>query len=224
MSIIKFDNVYKDFSDGNEVIHALKPTSFEIEPGQLVAVVGPSGSGKSTMLTLMGGLQTPTGGEILFKGQSLQKLSKKEQVDLRFQEIGFILQESNLVPFLKVKDQFKFVDKFAKRTERRERAVELMKEMDVLKRENQYPSALSGGERQRVAIARALYNEPGLILADEPTASLDTNKAMKVISLLANLTHGQNRATVVVTHDERLLKYCDRVFRITDGSLVEEIN
>ncbi len=222
MSIIKFENVYKNFTDGEEIIQALKPTSFEINTGELIAIVGPSGSGKSTLLTLMGGLQKPSGGTILFKDKNFYSLSKKEQIKLRFDEIGFILQSSNLIPFLKIKDQFRFIDKYAKRGEQKEKTKNLMEKMDILKRKNLYPSSLSGGERQRVAIARAIYNEPSLILADEPTASLDTNKAMNVISILSELTHEKNRATVMVTHDERLLKYCDRIFRIIDGELSEE--
>lgn len=221
MNIVKFDNVYKDFSDGSDMIHALKPTSFEINEGELVAIIGPSGSGKSTMLTLMGGLQTPTGGTITFKGKELSSMSQDDMIALRFDEIGFILQASNLIPYLNIKDQFKFVDRYAKRKTDRKALKKLMEDMDIYKRKNSYPSDLSGGERQRVAIARAIYNQPSLILADEPTASLDTTKAMNVVSLLQKLTHESNRATVMVTHDERLLSYCDRVFRIIDGTLKE---
>ncbi len=221
MSIISFDGVYKNFADGSDVIHALKPTSFSIEEGELVAIVGPSGSGKSTLLTLMGGLQTPTGGTIKFMNNDLSGMSEKEKVELRFNEIGFILQTSNLIPFLRIKDQFKIVDKFAKRKVDYEKARKIMDKMDILKRENLYPKDLSGGEKQRAAISRALYIEPKLVLADEPTASLDTKKAMYVIELLAEQTRSTNRSTVLVTHDERLLSYCDRVLRIVDGELTE---
>ncbi len=221
MSIISFNQVYKDFQDGNEVIHALKETTFSIFPGELVAVVGPSGSGKSTLLTLMGGLQSPTGGTITFMDKNFTSMSKKEKTALRLEQIGFILQSSNLVPFLKIKDQFRLVDKLTKGDVKKEKARELMEEMDILKRQNLYPKDLSGGEQQRAAIARALYGAPKLILADEPTASLDTQKAMKVIELLAKQTRGTNRSTVMVTHDERLLDYCDRVLRIIDGKLTE---
>ena len=221
MSVVEFKNVYKDFIDGDEIIHALKPASFKINTGELVAVIGPSGSGKSTMLTLMGGLQHPTGGKIYFKDRDFENMNEKEQIQMRFDEIGFILQASNLIPYLKIEDQFRFVDSFAKRKTDEKQLEQLMDKMDIAKRRNLYPSELSGGERQRVAIARAMYNHPSLILADEPTASLDTARAMNVASMLADLTHGSERATVMVTHDERLLKYSDRVFRIVDGQLSE---
>ncbi len=221
MSIISFDQVYKDFQDGNEVIHALKETTFSIFPGELVAVVGPSGSGKSTLLTLMGGLQSPTGGTITFMDKKFSSMGKKEKTALRLDQIGFILQSSNLVPFLKIKDQFRLVDKMTKGAVKKEKARELMEEMDISKRQNLYPKDLSGGEQQRAAIARALYGEPKLVLADEPTASLDTKKALTVIELLAKQTRGTDRSTVMVTHDERLLDYCDRVLRIIDGQLTE---
>ena len=221
MSVVEFKNVYKDFIDGDEIIHALKPASFKINTGELVAVIGPSGSGKSTMLTLMGGLQHPTGGKIYFKDRDFENMNEKEQIQMRFDEIGFILQTSNLIPYLKIEDQFRFVDSFAKRKTDEKQLEQLMDKMDIAKRRNLYPSELSGGERQRVAIARAMYNHPSLILADEPTASLDTARAMNVASMLADLTHGSERATVMVTHDERLLKYSDRVFRIVDGQLSE---
>ncbi len=222
MSIISFNQVYKDFKDGNEVIHALKETTFSVFPGELIAVVGPSGSGKSTLLTLMGGLQSPTGGTITFMDKNFSSMGKKEKTALRLDQIGFILQSSNLIPFLKIKDQFKLIDKLSKSSTQKEKAQELMEEMDIYKRRNLYPKDLSGGEQQRAAIARALYHEPKLVLADEPTASLDTKKAMTVIELLAKQTRGTDRSTVMVTHDERLLDYCDRVLRIIDGQLTEE--
>ncbi len=220
MDIITFDEVYKEFSDGDGVIRALKKTSFTIQEGELVAVIGPSGSGKSTLLTLMGGLQVPTGGQIKFMGKDFSSMSMDEKNKLRFDQIGFILQSSNLIPFLKLKDQFKLLDKISN-TDDKKRAHKIMKDMDILKRKNLYPKELSGGERQRASIARAIYNEPKLILADEPTANLDTEKALDVIRLLKNLMSDKKRSIVLVTHDERLLAYCDRVFKIVDGKLNE---
>lgn len=222
MEIMKFDSVRKEFKDGDEIIQALKPTSFSIDAGQLVAVIGPSGSGKSTMLTMMGGLQSPTSGTITFDGKTLSEMKEKERNNLRFNEIGFILQASNLVPFLTVEEQFRFVDKFAGRPYQQERAEALMKRLDVDHRKNNYPDDLSGGERQRVAICRALYNEPKLILADEPTASLDTERTINVVKLMRDLTKENNVSTVMVTHDTRLLKYCDRAFQVLDGVVTEK--
>lgn len=222
MEIMKFEQVYKNFIDNGETIQALKETSFTLHAGELVAIIGPSGSGKSTLLTMMGGLQRPTGGKITFKGQALDTMDEDKRNILRFDEIGFILQASNLVPYLTIEEQFQLVDKFEKRKYDKTKSEELMKKMDILKRRNQYPSDLSGGERQRAAICRALYTNPSLLLADEPTASLDSKKAMDVIKLMQEITRNSNRTTVLVTHDDRLLDYCDRVFKIVDGILTQE--
>lgn len=222
MKIMSFNQVSKSYTDGQETVKALKPTSFEIHSGELVAIIGPSGSGKSTLLTLMGGLQRPTEGSIQFLDQSLSELSEKERNKLRYNQIGFILQSSNLVPYLTIEEQFKLVDHFGKQPYQQERANELMKGLDIYKRKDLYPSDLSGGERQRAAICRAIYIKPKLLLADEPTASLDTEKAMSVVKLLKKITKEEDRSTIMVTHDERLLEYCDRIFRITDGSLTIE--
>lgn len=220
--IVKFEKVKKTFQDGDETIEALKESSFSINSGELIAIIGPSGSGKSTLLTIMGGLQKPSEGKILFNGEDITSLSEKDRNNLRFDKIGFILQASNLVPYLSIEEQFELVDKFKKKKFDKDKAEKLMEKFDILKRKKQYPGDLSGGERQRAAIARALYPEPKLILADEPTASLDTERAIKVVEILKDITRGSDRTTVMVTHDNRLLEYCDRVFKITDGKLTEE--
>lgn len=222
MEIIKFEKVYKTFEENGEKIEALKETSFTLNSGELVAIIGPSGSGKSTLLTMMGGLQRPSGGIITFEDKNLSSMSEEERNNLRFDKIGFVLQASNLVPYLTLDDQFALVDKFAGRERNSEKSDAILKKMSILNRKKQYPGDLSGGERQRGAIARALYTEPSLLLADEPTASLDSKKAIEVIQLLKELTKNSNRTTVIVTHDERLLEYCDRVFKVVYGA-VEEI-
>lgn len=222
MEIMKFENVYKEFKDNDEVIKALNKTSFSLNSGELVAIIGPSGSGKSTLLTMMGGLQRPTGGEIIFNGENLSTMDEKNRNKLRFDKIGFILQSSNLVPYLTIEEQFTLVDKFDKSKKDKNRRDELLNKMGIYKRKNLYPGDLSGGERQRAAICRALYTNPSLLLADEPTASLDSTKTIEVIQLLKNLTKESDRTTVIVTHDNRLLEYCDRVFEIIDGNLTEK--
>ncbi len=222
MEIMKFENVYKTFEEHGETIEAFKEASFTLNSGELVAIVGPSGSGKSTLLTMMGGLQRPSGGKITFNGQNLSDISEKERNKLRFDKIGFILQSSNLVPYLTIDQQFALVDKFAKRPRNGEKSDALLDKMGILKRKNLYPGDLSGGERQKAAIARALYTEPNLLLADEPTASLDSKKTMEIIELLEEMTHNSDRTSVLVTHDNRLLKYCDRVFEVIDGVLTEK--
>lgn len=221
MEIIRFENVYKTFEKNKEEIKALKETSFSLNAGEMVAIIGPSGSGKSTLLTMMGGLQRPSGGKIVFNGKDLGSMKEKERNKLRFDEIGFILQASNLVPYLTIREQFELVDKFAKKKTDEKKVDEILNRMGISNRKKSYPGELSGGERQRAAISRALYTNPFLLLADEPTASLDSKKTKDVIELLAEQTKNYKRTTVIVTHDNRLLEYCDRVFKIVDGVLEE---
>ena len=221
MSAIEFKNVKKTFKDGDTMIEALKETNFSVEKGEFVAIIGPSGSGKSTFLTIAGGLQAPTAGEVLINNQPFSEQKEKNRAKLRFKEIGFILQASNLVPFLTVKKQLKLVDKVSKEN-KTQSAQDLFIQLGIDKLQNKYPEDLSGGERQRVAIARALYHDPTIILADEPTASLDSEKAYEVVKILAQETKEKNKATIMVTHDTRLTDYCDRVLVMEDGVLKEK--
>ena len=221
MSAIEVKNVTKTFKDGDATIEALKETNFSVEKGEFVAVIGPSGSGKSTFLTIIGGLQTPTEGEVRINNQAFSGKKEKERAKLRFDEIGFILQASNLVPFLTVKKQLELVDKVAKQKVNK-KGLELLEQLEIDSLENKYPEELSGGERQRVAIARALYNDPTIILADEPTASLDTEKAYEVVKILAKEAKEREKAIIMVTHDLRLVDYCDKVYLMNDGVLTEK--
>ncbi|MFZ3107284.1 MAG: ABC transporter ATP-binding protein [Lactococcus raffinolactis] len=221
MNAIEFKNVTKSFQDGDATIEALKNTNFSVKKGEFVAIIGPSGSGKSTFLTIAGGLQAPSDGEVLINGKTFSGKKEKERAKLRFDEIGFILQSSNLVPFLSVKNQLKLVDKVSK-SKAMTKGGELLKQLGVASLVNKYPEELSGGERQRVAIVRALYHDPTIILADEPTASLDTDKAFEVVKILAEETKEKNKATIMVTHDLRLVDYCDKVYLMEDGALREK--
>lgn len=221
MKAIEFKEVEKSFQDGDQVVKALKETTMSIDKGEFVAIIGPSGSGKSTLLTLAGGLQTPSSGSVFINDQEFSNQKESERVKLRFKEIGFILQASNLVPFLTVKKQLLLVDKI-KHERRQKEAKELFEQLGVDKLINKYPEELSGGERQRVAIARALYNDPSIILADEPTASLDSEKAREVVDILAKESKEKNKATIMVTHDTRLIDKCDRIFMMEDGVLKEK--
>lgn len=221
MSAIEFKDVKKTFKDGDTMIEALKETNFSVEKGEFVAIIGPSGSGKSTFLTIAGGLQAPSAGEVLINDQPFSDQKEKERAKLRFKEIGFILQASNLVPFLTVRKQLKLVDKVSKEN-KTQSAQDLFTQLGIDKLQNKYPEDLSGGERQRVAIARALYHDPTIILADEPTASLDSEKAYEVVKILAQETKEKNKATIMVTHDTRLTNYCDRVLVMEDGVLKEK--
>ncbi|MBP1039766.1 ABC transporter ATP-binding protein [Vagococcus sp. BWB3-3] len=219
--VLELVNVQKKFGSGHTEVTALNDSTIAINEGEFVAVIGPSGSGKSTFLTIAAGLQKPTTGEVSIAQKNLMNLSKKELLDLRFKKIGFILQSSNLVPFLKVIDQFKLIEKVDKSKKNPSKREELMKTLGIYDLRNKYPRDLSGGERQRVAIACALYHDPAVILADEPTASLDSERAFEVVELLANEAKAKNKGIVMVTHDERLLSYCDRVIKIRDGQMKE---
>ena len=223
MKAIELKNVKKSFKDGDETIEALKETNFSIDKGEFVAIIGPSGSGKSTLLTIAGGLQSPSSGEIWINGRALNEKKEKARAKVRFEEIGFILQASNLVPFLTVKKQLQLVDKVNKAKENRA-GLDLLKRLGLEKLVDKYPEELSGGERQRVAIVRALYNDPTIILADEPTASLDTEKAYEVVKILAKEAKEKNKATIMVTHDLRLVDYCDKVYLMEDGRLSEKVD
>lgn len=221
MNAIELKNVTKYFKDGDDKIEALKETNFSVKKGEFVAIIGPSGSGKSTLLTIAGGLQAPSEGEVLVNGNSFSGKKEKARAKLRFEEIGFILQASNLVPFLTVKKQLQLVDKVTK-NKTPKAGTDLLSQLGVASLVNKYPDELSGGERQRVAIVRALYNDPTIILADEPTASLDTDKAFEVVKILAKETKEKNKATIMVTHDLRLVDYCDKVYYMEDGILSEK--
>ena len=219
MPILELKGVTKEYGQGHTLVQALKPTDFRLEAGQFVAIIGPSGSGKTTFLTLLGHLQTPSKGRILLHGKDTSQLKEKERAALRFNDFGFILQASNLIPFLKIEDQFQLIDRLSKK-ERTDldSLIELLDLKDTLK---QYPKELSGGERQRAAIARALYNSPDIILADEPTASLDTERAKRVVHLLKEVTQKFNKSVVMITHDTRLLDEVDKIYERQDGTLTQ---
>lgn len=219
MKLIELKNVTKTFDDGRKKIEALKETNFAVEEGEFVAVIGPSGSGKSTFLTIIGGLQTPTEGKVFINDEKFSELNEKKRAKKRFDEIGFILQASNLIPFLTVKDQLRLVNKINRSSFDKNDAQSLLDELKINDLSDKFPSDLSGGERQRAAIARALYHDPSVILADEPTASLDTDRAFEVVEILGRETKKKKKATIMVTHDERLTDYCDTVYVMEDGVL-----
>ncbi|MDT0693414.1 ABC transporter ATP-binding protein [Staphylococcus chromogenes] len=220
--MLTFKKVKKTFKDGNETIDAVNPTSLQFNKGELIAVVGPSGSGKSTFLTMAGALQTPTSGEIHINGQNITVMKEKQLARIRLNEVGFVLQSTNLVPFLTVKQQFQLLKKMKKDVLREEDYRQLLEQLGLSTLENKLPSGLSGGQKQRVAIAKALYTNPAIILADEPTAALDTENALEVIQILQDQTKQRQKIGIIVTHDERLTDYCDRVFHMEDGCLTEQ--
>lgn len=222
MAVLEFNKVTKSFGSGHKRVEALKETNFHAEKGELIAIIGPSGSGKSTFLTIAGGLQTPTEGEIVINRQNITKLNEKKRSRVRLKDIGFILQASNLIPFLTVDNQMKLLDKVKKGNMSKTELEQLYNDLGIEDLRHKYPADLSGGERQRVAIAKSLYSNPSIILADEPTASLDSERAYEVMELLKTETKNKKTTTIVVTHDIRLVDYCDKVYKMTDGILTLE--
>lgn len=212
----------KTYEEGGTKNTVLNNVSMEVDAGEFVAIIGPSGSGKSTLLSVVGALLQPSAGRIIVNGKSIESLKERELSEFRLNEIGFILQTSNLIPYLNVLDQLLLVKKMAGKVSGADKqfAKKLLCDLGLENKLVKFPNELSGGERQRVAIARAFMNDSSLILADEPTASLDSKRAFKVVQLISNEVKKRKKAAIMVTHDERMLVYCDRVYRIEDGVLV----
>lgn len=222
MAVIELKKINKIFGSGISRVHVLHDIDFSANRGQLILVVGPSGSGKSTFLTIAGGLQTPTSGSVEVEGKAVEQLTKAQRDKLRLNQIGFVLQSYNLVPYLKVKEQFEFVDKVKRQGNlNKEDLAGLLKQLGISNLVDKFPGQLSGGQTQRVAIAGALYANPDIVLADEPTAALDSQKVEEVGQLFQDLAKQRDKAVVVVTHDTRLLEYADKVYQIMDGKMTE---
>jgi putative ABC transport system ATP-binding protein len=223
MKKLVLENISKVYGEGDGKVTALDCVSLEVQAGEFVGVVGPSGSGKSTFLSVAGALLSPSSGTMLLNGQDITKLSSKELTKVRLKQIGFVFQSSNLVPYLTVRDQLLFVSRLAGSIEKEaeQRAQELLSSLDMAGRQFNYPNQLSGGQRQRVAIARAFMNDPQLILADEPTASLDSKHGRAVAEMLAREVRERGKAAIMVTHDDRVLDLCDRIVTIRDGKVYE---
>ncbi|APU71460.1 ABC transporter ATP-binding protein [Companilactobacillus crustorum] len=217
MSVLELQNIIKNYPDGQNVNEVLKNVSFHVEQGEFAAIIGPSGAGKSTLLTIMGALLSPSSGTVLLNNQDISHLSKKKQTEIRLNQIGFIFQNSDLIPYLKITEQLQFIQKISAKEPLN--AKKLLQQLGLDHRLNSYPNALSGGEKQRVAIARAFINQPDLILADEPTASLDSKRGREVVKIIQKNVHQQNKAAVMVTHDERVLDLVDTIWQIEDGKL-----
>ncbi|ASS94220.1 ABC transporter ATP-binding protein [Peribacillus simplex] len=216
-----FENVSKIYGEGDNKVTALDNISLNVRAGEFVAIVGPSGSGKSTFLSIAGALLSPSKGRLLLNNEDITSLSSKELTRVRLEKIGFVFQSSNLVPYLTVRDQLLLLSELNGKRDKKtmKKADELLSHLGLGHRAGHLPEALSGGERQRVAIARSLMNDPEIILADEPTASLDSKRGRDVVEMLAHEVKSRNKAAIMVTHDERMLDLCDRVVNITDGKV-----
>ncbi|MBI1698392.1 ABC transporter, ATP-binding protein [Lactobacillus crispatus] len=223
MAVIELKDVNKVYGKGEAKVAALKDINFQANKGEVVLIMGPSGAGKSTFLTIAGSLQKPTLGEILINGRDISNFSAKQSGELRLNKIGFVLQAYNLVPFLTVKEQFTLIDKVKKQNNLSQDKLQgLLKQLGIEKLVNKYPNELSGGQQQRVAIATALYANPDILLADEPTASLDTQNVEEVGQLFKDLAKKRDKAVILVTHDPRLEKYADHIYEMMDGLMTKK--
>ncbi|KJY62189.1 MULTISPECIES: ABC transporter ATP-binding protein [Lactobacillus] len=223
MAVIELKNVQKVYGTGAAEVQALKQIDFKANEGEVVLIMGPSGAGKSTFLTIAGSLQKPTSGQVYINGEDIANISAKQSNALRLNQIGFVLQAYNLVPFLTVKEQFELVDHVKKQGNLTQATMgKLLEQLGITGLVNKYPSELSGGQQQRAAIARALYANPKILLADEPTASLDSKNVDEVGQLFKNLAQNYQKAVILVTHDPRLEKYADHIYEMMDGEMIKK--
>ena len=222
---IEIRNVSLVFGDGDQQVTALDDVSLDLQAGELMAVLGPSGAGKSSLLAVCGGLLTPTSGQIFIEGTEITAIKKSRLTDIRREKIGFVFQQSNLVPSLTAIDQLLLLVHLRGRRPSaadKECARALLDEVGMAERADRRPNQLSGGERQRVGIARAFMMSPSLLLVDEPTSMLDQSRGKKIVNLLSKQCHEHNVATLMVTHDHSVLSSADRVVSITDGRVSTE--
>ncbi len=223
MAVIELKDVKKVYGKGEAQVVALKDINFKADKGEVVLIMGPSGAGKSTFLTIAGSLQKPTSGQVLINDADISDFSAKKSNELRLGKIGFVLQAYNLVPFLTVNEQFTLVDKVKKQNNLSKAELQdLLKQLGITKLLRKYPGELSGGQQQRAAIARALYANPEILLADEPTASLDTQNVEEVGQLFKDLAKKRDKAVMLVTHDPRLEKYADHIYEMMDGTMTKK--
>ncbi len=217
--------VTKTYQVDNNTIKAVDGVSIGVEAGEFAAIVGPSGSGKTTLLAMLAGLLSPTEGGIVINGENLTKMNESQLAKFRRERVGFTFQASNLVPYLTVQENVELMLKLNGKLDRagKARAQELLTKLGLGDRLKNLPSQLSGGQQQRVAIARALIHNPDIVLADEPTASLDTERAYQVVETLAGLIRAQQLAGIMVTHDLRMTEYVDKIIQMQDGTVKQVI-
>jgi putative ABC transport system ATP-binding protein len=218
-AVVTLENVSRVYEQGEQVVRALDQVSLVIERGEFTVVAGPSGSGKTTMLNVVAGLDRPSEGRVLLKGRDLSRLSRRELADLRLHEVGFVFQAYNLIPVLSAEEnaEFLLLLRGVPAEERSERVRAVLKEVGLEGLENRRPAQLSGGQQQRVAVARAIVAEPSLVLADEPTANLDSRTAVALLDLMERLNRSHGTTFLFSTHDPRVMRRAHRVIRMVDG-------
>lgn len=225
MTAISCKNLCKSFTQGEQVITGLDDVSIDIDEGSFVCLSGPSGSGKTTLLNAMGGLDNPDSGEILVGQRRVDRMGKGDLADMRLHNIGFVFQAYNLIPVLSAQENIEFVMQVQgiPASERREKSRAILAEVGLEGHEERRPSQLSGGQQQRVAVARAIVSNPTLVLADEPTANLDTHTAAQLMDLFVALNRERGITFVIATHDTRVMAYSRRIIRMEDGKIVEDL-
>ena len=223
MTIIETKNLHKTYDEGELKVHAVRGINLSFEQGEFTAVVGPSGSGKTTFLNMVGGLDKPTQGSIIIDGVDIGNLKPSEITDFRLRNIGFVFQAYNLIPVLTAKENVEFVMQLQgiSKKERAERAINLLKEVGLGDRLHSRPSKLSGGQQQRVAVARALASKPKFILADEPTANLDSESTRNLLEIMERLNKEENITFIFSTHDSRVVEKARRIITVEDGKIKE---
>ncbi len=221
MSIVKTENLSKVYNPDTVPVHALRDVSITIEKGEFTSIVGPSGSGKTTLLNMIGGLDKPTSGTVRINGEEISKMKDSERIDFRLKNIGFVFQHYNLIPVFTARENVSFIMLLQNRNKKeiQQRADELLEKVGLGNRKDARPVQMSGGEQQRVAVARALASEPKFILADEPTANLDTDSAMNLLDIMNRMNREQNITFVFSTHDQRVIDRARRVITMVDGAI-----
>lgn len=222
-TLISATGVTRVFGSGVTAVHALRGIDLEIQKGEFIALVGPSGSGKTTLLNQLGALDVPTAGNLVVLGQDLNNLKEAERAELRLSRIGFVFQSYNLVPVLTARENVEFVLELqGVGSERKDRALTILKDLGLEKEANRRPSEMSGGQQQRVAVARAIASRPQLILADEPTANLDSENAETLMDLMRRLHNEYNMTFLFATHDARVMRHAERVITLEDGRVLRD--
>lgn len=224
MKILEIKNVHKVYNSSEVKVHAVNGVNLDFEQGEFAAIVGPSGSGKTTLLNMIGGLDQPTEGGIIVDHTDLAGLKSSQLIDFRMRNIGFVFQSYNLIPVLTAKENVEFIMSLQKKPkqERDERTAELLKAVGLGDRMNSRPSKLSGGQQQRVAVARALASKPKFVLADEPTANLDSKSTETLLSMMEELNREEGITFIFSTHDNRVVNKARRVITIEDGQIVSD--
>ncbi len=225
MKVLELKNLIKVYNDSEVKVRAVDGIDLTFEQGEFAAIVGPSGSGKTTLLNLIGGLDSATEGEIVVDGININTLSPSKLIDFRLRNIGFVFQAYNLIPVLTAKENIEFIMELqgAKRSLRDERAMELLHAVGLGDRANSRPSKMSGGQQQRVAVARALASKPKFVLADEPTANLDSKSTETLLDIMERLNRDENITFIFSTHDQRVVKKARRVITVEDGKVVSDV-